>query len=96
MCSPDLEVELELPAALALASRVGDDHLDRVTVDLVGHAALAVEEIPQIAAEGEIGKSNAHGKGVSPCITARSRSPRSQPDGCPASSLAKLRHYCRR
>jgi hypothetical protein len=46
ICSPDLEVEVELAASLALASSVGNDHLDRVTVDLVGHAAPAVEEVP--------------------------------------------------
>ncbi len=46
MSSPDLEVELELAAPLAHASSIGDDHLDRVTVDLVGHKAPAVEEVP--------------------------------------------------
>ncbi|SRR6266568_62043 len=79
MSLPDLEVELEFAAPLALACSVGDDDLDRVIVDLVGNAAPAVEEIPQVGAEGEIGKSNAHGKGVSSCIMARSRSLGSQP-----------------
>jgi len=46
MSSPGLEVEVELAAPLALASSVGDDDLDRVIVDLVGHAAPAVDEVP--------------------------------------------------
>jgi glutamate dehydrogenase/leucine dehydrogenase len=45
MCSPGLEVEVELAAPLALGRSVGDDDLDRVIVDLVGNAAPAVEEI---------------------------------------------------
>src|SRR5713226_9313560 len=39
MCSPGLEVEVELAAPLLLGRSVGDDDLDRVIVDLVGHAA---------------------------------------------------------
>jgi len=39
MCSPGLEVEVELAAPLALGRSVGDDHLDRVIVDLVGNAS---------------------------------------------------------
>jgi hypothetical protein len=46
MCSPGLEVELELAAPLALATSVGDDDLDHVIVDLVGNAAPAMEEVP--------------------------------------------------
>jgi hypothetical protein len=46
MCSPGLEVELELAAPLALARSVGDDDLDHVIVDLVGNAAPAMEEVP--------------------------------------------------
>jgi hypothetical protein len=46
MCSPDLEVEVELAAPLALARSVGDDDLERVIADLVGHAAPAVDEVP--------------------------------------------------
>ncbi len=37
MCSPGLEVEVELAATLALGRSVGDDHLDRLIVDLVGN-----------------------------------------------------------
>jgi hypothetical protein len=46
MRAPGLEVEVELAAALALGRSVGDDHLDRVILDLVGDAAPAVEEVP--------------------------------------------------
>ncbi len=46
MCSPGLEVEVELAATLALGRSVGDDHLDRLIVDLVGNAAPTVEEVP--------------------------------------------------
>jgi len=46
MSSPDLEVEVELAAPLTLASSVGDNDLDRLIVDLVGHAAPAMEEVP--------------------------------------------------
>jgi len=46
LCSPSVQVEVELAAPLALGRSVGDDHLDRVIVDLVGNAAPAVEEIP--------------------------------------------------
>jgi hypothetical protein len=45
MSSPDLEIKVDLVAPLALASSVGDDHLDRITVDLVGNAAPPVEEV---------------------------------------------------
>jgi len=46
MSSPDLELEVELAAPLARASSVGNDDLDRVILDLVGHKAPAVEEVP--------------------------------------------------
>ena len=46
MRSPRLEVELQLPAPLALGRSVGDDHLDRLIVDVVGNTAPAVEEVP--------------------------------------------------
>ena len=46
MSSPGLEVEVELAAPLARASSVGDDYLDRAILDLVGHKAPAVEEVP--------------------------------------------------
>src|SRR5439155_22542526 len=46
MCSPGLEVELELAAPLALATSVGDDDLDHIIVDLVGNPTPAVEEVP--------------------------------------------------
>jgi hypothetical protein len=46
MCSPGLEVEVEFAALLALASSVGDDHVDHTLADLVGDAAPAVEEVP--------------------------------------------------
>jgi hypothetical protein len=46
MCSPGLEVEVELAAPLMLGRSVGDDDLDRVIVGLVGNAAPAVEEVP--------------------------------------------------
>jgi len=62
MCSPGLEVEVEFAAPLALGGSVGDDHLDRGIVDLVGNEAPAVEEVPQVGAERWIGESNAHGK----------------------------------
>ena len=62
MCSPGLEVELELAAPLALATSVGDDDLDHVIVGLVGNGAPAVEEVPEVGAEGWIGKSNTHGE----------------------------------
>jgi hypothetical protein len=52
MSSPDLEIKAELVALLALASSVGEDHLDCLTVDLVGNAAPPVEEVPEIGAEG--------------------------------------------
>ncbi len=52
MCSPGLEVEAELAAPLALGRSVGDDDLDRVIADLVGDAAPAVEDAPQVGAEG--------------------------------------------
>ena len=42
MCSPGLEVEVELAAPLALGRSVGDDHLDRVIVDLVGNASTGL------------------------------------------------------
>ncbi len=45
MCSPGLEVELEFAAPLALGRSVGDDHLDRAIVELVGDAAPALEEL---------------------------------------------------
>ena len=46
MRSPGLEVKVELAAPLALARSVGDDDLERAIVDLVGHAAPAMEEVP--------------------------------------------------
>jgi hypothetical protein len=45
MCSPGLEVEIELAASLALGS-VGDDDFDHVILDNVGNAAPAVKEVP--------------------------------------------------
>jgi hypothetical protein len=71
MCSPGLEVEIELSAPLALAWSVGDEDLDHIIRDRVGNAAPAVEEVPQVGAEGWIGKSNTHGED-SPCMMARS------------------------
>ena len=46
MCSPGLEVEVELAASLALGKSVRDDHLERVIADLVGDAAPALKEGP--------------------------------------------------
>ena len=43
---PGLEVEIELPAPLALGRSVGDDDLDRAIADLVGNAPPAVQEVP--------------------------------------------------
>jgi hypothetical protein len=62
MCAPGIEVEIELAAPLALGRSVGDDDLDRVVFDLIGNAAPAVQEVPQVRAEGWIGESNAHGE----------------------------------
>ncbi len=44
MCSPGLEVEIELATPLALSS-VGDDDFDHVILDHVGNAAPAVKEV---------------------------------------------------
>ncbi len=46
MCSPGLEVEVQLAAFLPLVSSVRHDDLDRVTVDFVGNATPAVAEVP--------------------------------------------------
>jgi len=46
MCSPGLDVEVELAPRLVLGRNIGDDDFDRVIVDLVGNAAPAVEEGP--------------------------------------------------
>ena len=82
MCSPGLEVEVELAAPLALGRSVGDDDLERVIADLVGNAAPAVEEVPQVGVEGWIGKSNAHGE-ESRLASWPVRGPRLTADGCP-------------
>jgi len=66
MCSPGLEVKVEFAASLALGGSVGDDDHDRAIVDLVGNAAPAVEEVPEVGAERWIGESNAHGKSLAP------------------------------
>jgi hypothetical protein len=66
MCSPGLEVEVELTPPLPLVASVGGDDLDRVIVDLVGNEAPALEEAPQVGAESWIGESNAHGGRVGP------------------------------
>jgi hypothetical protein len=62
---------------------VGDDDFARVVVDLVGNAAPAVQEVPQVRAEGWIGESNAHGE-ESRLASWRVRGPRLTADGCPA------------
>src|SRR6266508_5081907 len=46
MCSPGLEVELDLAAPLPVARSVGNDDLDHVRLDHVGNAAPAVEIVP--------------------------------------------------
>jgi hypothetical protein len=45
MCSPGLEVDVELATPLVLVGGVGDNDLDRVIVDLVGDAAPAMQEV---------------------------------------------------
>src|SRR5437870_4049734 len=73
MCSPGLEVEVEFAAPLALGRSVGDDHLDRVIVDLVGNAAPAVEEVRRSARRAGSGSRTRMGR-VWPHILARSGS----------------------
>jgi hypothetical protein len=74
MCSPGLEVELELAAPLLLSWSVGDDDLDRVIDDLVGHATPAVGRSPVDRRGGldrEVERARRRG---SRCIMACSRS----------------------
>jgi hypothetical protein len=88
MCSPGLEVEVELAAPLALGGSVGDDHLERVIADLVGKAAPASEELPELGAEGWIGESHAHGE-ESRRASSPVRGPRLTADRCPAPPFAE-------
>jgi hypothetical protein len=75
--------------ALALGRNVGDDDLNRVVVDLVGNAAPAVQEVPQVRAEGWIGESNAHGE-VSHLPSCRVRAPRAHSRLLPCTTLCLM------
>jgi hypothetical protein len=46
MCSPGLEVEMELATPLLHSRSAEDDDLDHVIVNFVGSAAPAVQEVP--------------------------------------------------
>jgi hypothetical protein len=46
MCSPSLEVEMELATPLPHSRSAEDDDLDHVIVNFVTNAAPAVQEVP--------------------------------------------------